>query len=201
MPGFYQAGEYDLAGFCVGVVEKDEIIDGQKIAPGDVLIGLESSGPHSNGFSLIRRIIDRQGGELSEDLVRQLLAPTRIYVKSVRAAMRQISVHGGVHVTGGGFFENVPRMLTRPEHAALIDTDQWQWPSVFAWLQQAGNVAEQEMLATFNCGIGFILCVPERDAAKAIEALAAEGERAHQIGRIVPADTQPSGPNQLLITA
>ncbi|MCP5181389.1 MAG: phosphoribosylformylglycinamidine cyclo-ligase [Pseudomonadales bacterium] len=189
MPGFYARGEYDLAGFGIGIVEYDAIIDGKRIDTGDVLIGLPSSGPHSNGFSLIRRIIERQGMALPPQLLDQLLAPTRIYVKSVRATLVRHVVHGMVHITGGGFFENVPRMFTREGFAARIDITAWNWPSVFAWLQQAGNVAEKEMLSTFNCGIGFILCVPHTDAEGVMACLRNNGEQPIRIGDIVPAGT------------
>ncbi len=198
MPGFYGNGEYDLAGFCVGIVERDDIIDGSAIAEGDALIGLASSGPHSNGYSLIRRILDMQGG--AGDMADALLEPTRIYVRSVRGLLEHTRVHGMVHVTGGGFFENVPRMFRNSDLAALIDTDAWPRPAVFSWLQQAGNVEEREMLATFNCGIGFILCVAQADAAGAIEALNASGERAVQIGRVVRPEGTSVAARQILIT-
>ena len=189
MPGFYQPGEYDLAGFGIGIVEYDDIVDGSRIGVGDTLIGLPSSGPHSNGFSLIRRIIERGAPDTSR--IDQLLAPTRIYVKSVRALLGQHRVHGMVHITGGGFWENVPRMFTRPGLAARIDVSAWQWPEVFSWLQQTGNVAEREMLATFNCGIGYIICLPATDADRAMAVLRAHGEAPLVIGDIVAADTSP----------
>lgn len=189
MPGFYQPGEYDLAGFGIGIVEYDDIVDGSRIGVGDTLIGLPSSGPHSNGFSLIRRIIERAAPDTGR--IDQLLAPTRIYVKSVRALLGQHRVHGMVHITGGGFWENVPRMFTRPGLAARIDVSAWQWPEVFSWLQQTGNVAEREMLATFNCGIGYIICLPATDADQAMAVLKAHGEAPLVIGDIVAADTSP----------
>ena len=198
MPGFYAKGEYDLAGFCVGVVERSRIIDGSAIAEGDTLIGLTSSGPHSNGFSLIRRIIDSQGVDASR--IPELLAPTRIYVEAVRKLLERVDVHGCVHVTGGGFFENVPRVFRGNGLAALIDTDAWQWPEIFSWLQQAGNVDEQEMLSTFNCGIGFILCVPEDAADEAISVLEDAGEQALRIGRVVRAGSVEAAAGQLVIS-
>jgi len=191
MPGFYQPGEYDLAGFGIGIVEFDEIINGSFIDAGDALIGLPSSGPHSNGFSLIRRILDQQGALPDSTLMDQLLAPTRIYVKSVRAMLAKHRVHGMVHITGGGFWENVPRMFTRPGLAARIDVSAWKWPDVFAWLQQAGNVAEREMLATFNCGIGYIICLPAGNAESAMAILREHGEAPLLIGDVVAHGTQP----------
>lgn len=193
MPGFYQDGDYDLAGFCIGVVEEQEIVDGQRIGVDDVLIGLTSSGPHSNGFSLIRRILE--GRSLDDGhLLETLLAPTRIYARSVLALLTEGPVHGMAHVTGGGLLENLPRMF--PETAAgrlglLIDLDAWARPDVFSWLQQAGNLAEEETLRTFNCGIGFVLCVPGPVVARMMDAAARAGENAVIVGRVVPADPRP----------
>ena len=198
MPGFYQPGEYDLAGFAIGIVERDAIIDGSRIGVGDVLVGLPSSGPHSNGFSLIRRILDNQGGGVSAELIDQLLAPTRIYVRSVRALVASTTVHGMVHITGGGFWENVPRMFQRPGLAARIDTTRWQWPAAFGFLQQAGNVEHREMLATFNCGIGFIICLPASAADSAMEVLRQHGETPVRMGEIVAAGT-PAGPHEIVV--
>lgn len=198
MPGFYQAGEYDLAGFAIGIAEYDNIINGSKIDIGDVLIGLPSSGPHSNGYSLIRRILDRQAATMTTARVDELLAPTRIYVKSVRAMLRSVEVHGMVHVTGGGFWENVPRMFQRSGLAARIDTTSWQRPDVFSFLQQAGNVTEREMLATFNCGIGYIICLPESAAGAAMDALRTEGEAPIRIGDIVHTQTA-ARPGEIIV--
>ena len=198
MPGFYKRGEYDLAGFCVGVVEKSKIIDGSQVAIGDVIIGLPSSGPHSNGYSLIRRVIETQGITPNEDLLDDLLAPTRIYVPSVRDLVSHTNVHAMVHITGGGFTENVPRVLNNPTHAALIDVSSWQWPDVFSWLQQAGNIATEEMYTTFNCGMGFLIVVAAADAPAAIKRLKACGEQPSVVGSIAAADTQPTG-DQLLL--
>ena len=185
MPGFYAGGEYDLAGFCVGVVEKEELVTGAAIEVGDVLIGLASSGPHSNGYSLIRRILaDRGAGDAG--LVDALLAPTRIYVRSVRSVTRRI--RGMCHITGGGFVENVPRMFgERADLAADIDLDAWQRPEVFHFLQQAGNVAEEEMLRTFNLGIGFVVCVAAEDATQVVAELEDAGETARRVGTVVAA--------------
>ena len=198
MPGFYSDGEYDLAGFCIGVVEKRKIIDGSQIQVGNKIIGLPSSGPHSNGYSLVRKVLERQGVVPNEDLLDDLLAPTRIYVKPVRELLSQINVNGMVHITGGGFYENIPRVFTTSDHAACIDLDSWQRPEVFAWLQQAGNISEAEMLSTFNCGLGLLLIVNEQDSAAAVELLRAQGEHPVIVGEIVPAGT-PAQPGQLVI--
>jgi phosphoribosylformylglycinamidine cyclo-ligase len=189
MPGMYVDGEYDLAGFAVGVVEKSRIIDGRRIAAGDVVIGLASSGPHSNGFSLIRRIVERSAGGLATPFAGAtvgdaLIAPTRIYVKPLLALMREMPVKGMAHITGGGLVENVPRML--PDGvAARLEQARWQQPAIFDWLQREGNVAAAEMHRVFNCGIGMAIVVAERDADAALASLAAHGERATAIGRIV----------------
>ena len=198
MPGFYSDGEYDLAGFCIGVVEKRKIIDGSQIQVGNKIIGLPSSGPHSNGYSLVRKVLERQGVVLNEDLLDDLLAPTRIYVKPVRELLSQINVNGIVHITGGGFYENIPRVFTASEHAACIDLDSWQRPEVFAWLQQAGNISEAEMLSTFNCGLGLLLIINEQDSATAVDLLRAQGEQPVVVGEIVRAGT-PAQPRQLVI--
>lgn len=192
MPGFYNADEYDLAGFCVGVVDKPNIIDGTAINLGDVLIGLPSSGPHSNGYSLVRKVLEHLDLTPNDDLLDDLLAPTRIYVKSVLEVLRQApnTVHGMVHVTGGGFLENIPRVLTNDRHAALIDLDAWAWPEVFSWLQQAGNIQTEEMLQTFNCGIGFILVVNAEQKAAVMAGLVAAEESPVEIGRIVPVGSE-----------
>ncbi len=198
MPGFYSDGEYDLAGFCIGVVEKRKIIDGSQIQVGNKIIGLPSSGPHSNGYSLVRKVLEHQGVVPNEDLLDDLLAPTRIYVKPVRELLSQINVNGMVHITGGGFYENIPRVFTTSDHAACIDLDSWQRPEVFAWLQQAGNISEAEMLSTFNCGLGLLLIVNEQDSATAVDLLRAQGEHPVVVGEIVPAGT-PGQPGQLVI--
>jgi phosphoribosylformylglycinamidine cyclo-ligase len=189
MPGMYVDGEYDLAGFAVGVVEKSRIVDGRGIAAGDVVIGLASSGPHSNGFSLIRRIVERSAGGLATPFAGAtvgdaLIAPTRIYVKPLLALMAALPVKGMAHITGGGLVENVPRML--PDGvAAHLEHARWQRPAIFDWLQREGNVADAEMHRVFNCGIGMTVVVAERDADAALASLAAHGERASAIGRIV----------------
>ncbi|MCZ6888633.1 MAG: phosphoribosylformylglycinamidine cyclo-ligase [Gammaproteobacteria bacterium] len=199
MPGFYQSGDYDLAGFCVGVVERAAIVTGSRIAPGCSLIGLRSSGPHSNGYSLIRRVLDNADITPDGELLDQLLAPTRIYAKPIAALLEQTAVLGMAHITGGGFTENLPRMFG--DHlGAEVDLDSWQRPSVFAWLQQAGNIDEAEMLRTFNCGIGFVLCVDADVRDDALEVLRTAGEDPVDIGSIVDADAEP-GPGHIVITA
>jgi phosphoribosylformylglycinamidine cyclo-ligase len=198
MPGFYNEGEYDLAGFCIGVVEKSRIIDGSQIKAGNKIIGLPSSGPHSNGYSLIRKVLERQGVVPNDDLLDDLLAPTRIYVKPVRELLRHMDVNGMVHITGGGFYENIPRVFTDQNHAACINLESWQRPEVFAWLQQAGNISEAEMLSTFNCGLGLLIIVNAQDSEAALDHLHAQGEQPLMVGEIVPADT-PAQPGQLVI--
>src|SRR5690554_31887 len=184
MPGMYTGEDYDLAGFCVGVVEKEEIIDGRKVGAGDRIIGLASSGPHSNGYSLIRKIIEVSGTGVDTDLVEALLAPTRIYVKPLLKLIKQTQVHALSHITGGGLLENIPRVL--PENCkAVIDTQAWQMPEVFSWLQQAGGVAHEEMYRTFNCGVGMIVVVPASAEQEALEFLRQAGETATVIGTIV----------------
>ncbi len=190
MPGFYRPGDYDLAGFCVGIVERDGKVTGEHIAVGDRLIGVGSTGPHSNGYSLIRRIVEDKGIVLNDRLLDQLLAPTRIYAQPIAAALRAAPIKGMAHVTGGGIVENAPRML-REGLAADIDLDSWARPAVFGWLQQAGNVEESEMLRTFNCGIGFVLCVAPEFEDDLLDSLTRAGEMAVPIGRIVTATTRP----------
>jgi len=188
MPGMYPPGEYDLAGFAVGVVEKDAIIDGSRIVPGDVLIGLASSGAHSNGYSLVRRILERTKADLSSDfhgraLSEVILAPTRIYVKPVLELMRSVPLKGLAHITGGGLLENVPRILGE-DLTAQLERGSWKRPPLFDWLQQAGGVDEQEMHRVFNCGVGMVLVIDPAHEAAALRALDAAGETAWRIGRI-----------------
>jgi phosphoribosylformylglycinamidine cyclo-ligase len=201
MPGFYGSGDYDLAGFCIGVVERDGIIDGRSIATGHRLIGLPSSGPHSNGYSLIRRILTDQAQAPGSELLESLLAPTRIYVRAILATLAAIRIAGMAHITGGGIIENLPRMFIDDSLEALIDLDSWQRPAVFGWLAQAGNVTEREMLRTFNCGIGFVLCVAADDVATALAVLASHGESPVLIGEIVSAGERSPGAGQLLLSA
>ncbi|MDR0219759.1 MAG: phosphoribosylformylglycinamidine cyclo-ligase [Enterobacteriaceae bacterium] len=189
MPGMYHGEDYDIAGFCVGVVEKSDIIDGSQVQPGDALIALASSGPHSNGYSLIRKILEvsQANPETTElegkPLAEHLLAPTRIYVKPLLELIEKVEIHAISHLTGGGFWENIPRVL--PENRqARIEGKSWQWPAVFKWLQQAGNVSEHEMYRTFNCGVGMVIALPQSQVQQAIEWLNSAGEYAWQIGCI-----------------
>lgn len=188
MPGMYPAGEYDLAGFAVGVAEKSRVIGGQDIQPGDAVLGLGSSGPHSNGYSLVRKIIEVSGADLAADfhgkpLGETLLEPTRIYVKPLLALMQEVNVKGMAHITGGGITGNVPRILAE-DLSAVIQADAWTWPPVFQWLQAQGNVALPEMHRTFNCGIGMVLVVAEADAQAAMDFLQGRGETVYRLGRI-----------------
>ena len=189
MPGMYPEGEYDLAGFAVGVVEKANIITGEHIKPGDVVLGLASNGAHSNGYSLVRKIIERSHPDLNakfdgeRTLADCIMAPTRLYVKPLLALMQTLTVKGMAHITGGGITENVPRVL--PQNVvADIDSKTWQMPKLFEWLRDGGNVAPQEMFRTFNCGIGMVVIVSQADAARAISQLQAAGEKVSQIGVI-----------------
>jgi len=185
MPDMYPAGEYDLAGFTVGVVEKDALLDGSTIAEGDVAIALESSGPHSNGYSLIRRVLEREPAATidGKPAAEVLLEPTRIYVKPVLELLSHVSVRGIAHITGGGLTENIPRILPDGLGAAL-DTSSWSQGPVFDWLASVGNIDDAEMRRTFNCGVGMVLVVRSSDRDEALERLEAAGERAWQIGRI-----------------
>jgi phosphoribosylformylglycinamidine cyclo-ligase len=188
MPGMYAPGDYDLAGFCVGIVEKDGIIDGSQVAPGDVLIGLASSGPHSNGYSLVRRILAHSGASLADafdgrTLGECLLEPTRIYVKPLLALIEKLPVKALAHITGGGLTENLPRVLPARSLAA-IDPASWTRPAVFDWLQEAGNVTDAEMLRTFNCGIGMVVVIGAEHAAATLDHFAESGIDAWQIGEI-----------------
>ncbi len=188
MPGMYPEGEYDLAGFCVGVVEKDRIINGRSIAPGDAVLGLASSGLHSNGFSLVRKIIERASPDLQADfhgrtLADTLMEPTRIYVKPVLALMQALPVKGLAHITGGGITGNVPRMLPQGTRAR-IDAKSWPRPPLFDWLKKEGGVAEDEMHRVFNCGTGMAIVVGAEHAAQATKLLSDAGETVWTIGRI-----------------
>ena len=195
MPGMYASGDYDLAGFSVGIVEKSRIIGPGRVEVGDVLLGLASSGPHSNGYSLIRKILQISGADLAQamgevSLGEALLAPTRIYVKSLLALHQSVAIHALAHITGGGLLENLPRVL--PEGTrAVIQLDNWERPQVFRWLQQHGNIADTEMLRTFNCGIGMVVCVAAADAEIAQAQLTRSGEQVWQLGRIVASQGSP----------
>ena len=189
MPGMYPVGEYDLAGFAVGVVEKAQIITGENIVAGDVVLGLASNGAHSNGYSLVRKIIERSKPDLNakfdgeRTLADCIMAPTRIYVKPLLALMQSLAVKGMAHITGGGITENVPRVLPH-NVVADIDGNAWQMPKLFHWLREQGNVVQQEMYRTFNCGIGMVVIVASADADAAIKQLQASGETVHRIGAI-----------------
>lgn len=188
MPGMYPNDEYDLAGFAVGIVEKDQIISGTTIQVGDIVLGLTSSGAHSNGYSLIRKIIEKNRIDLSSDLDGKaiadiIMAPTHIYVKPILKLIQQLPVKGLAHITGGGLIENVPRIL--PDRVmAVLHKNSWEMPPLFHWLQQQGNVAELEMARVFNCGIGMVIVVAPGDVDSAIQSLRAEGETVWQIGEI-----------------
>jgi phosphoribosylformylglycinamidine cyclo-ligase len=184
MPGMYPEGEYDLAGFCVGVVEKERIIDGRSIAPGDALLGLASSGPHSNGYSLIRRILERGTAPFDP------LEPTRIYVKPVLKLLETVPVKGLAHITGGGLVGNLPRILPR-NAVAKIHKAAWPRPPAFQWLQRTGGVAEDEMWRVFNCGIGMVVVVARDKVQAARAVLEREGERVYEIGAIEKSSGEP----------
>ncbi|MDQ5880069.1 MAG: phosphoribosylformylglycinamidine cyclo-ligase [Pseudomonadota bacterium] len=193
MPGMYPDGEYDLAGFAVGVVEKSKIIDGSTILPGDVVIGIASSGAHSNGYSLVRKIIERSNPDLDavfdevggkpRSLADAIMAPTQLYVKPVLALLQAMPIKGMAHITGGGLTENVPRVLP-PGAKAVLQKSAWQRPPLFDWLQREGGVAEEEMHRVFNCGIGMVLIVAQENRRHALELLLAAGEKAMEIGSI-----------------
>lgn len=193
MPGMYHEDDYDLAGFCVGVVEKSEIIDGSRVKNGDALIALGSSGPHSNGYSLVRKVIDVAGVNPTTELLdnkplsEHVLAPTKIYVKSVLALIKQADVHAIAHLTGGGFWENIPRVLPK-NTKAVIDEKSWEWPSVFNWLQEKGNIDTYEMYRTFNCGVGMVIALPPEQVETALAILKQAGENAWLIGHIEHAE-------------
>jgi phosphoribosylformylglycinamidine cyclo-ligase len=192
MPGMYEGEDYDLAGFAVGIVEKSKLLSPDAVNEGDVILGLASSGPHSNGYSLIRRILQEADADLSEEIDGRplgdaLIAPTRIYVKQLLKVIQATNVHALAHITGGGLPENLPRVLPDGLNAE-ISLDSWEMPPLFRWLQQKGGVVESEMLRTFNCGIGMVVVVPEDESDRATELLQAEGETVYRIGRIVKGD-------------
>ena len=188
MPGMYAAGDYDLAGFCVGAVERDRILDPTRVAPGDRVLGLAASGPHSNGYSLIRRVLERSGADPAmpcgdTTLGAALMAPTRIYVKAVLRLLANQSVHAISHITGGGFYENLPRVV--PDSMAIrLNANAWTMPPVFHWLKATGNIDTHEMYRTFNCGIGLVLVVPAREQEDILSQLKASGEQPVVMGQV-----------------
>ena len=192
MPGMYHGEDYDVAGFCVGVVEKSEIIDGSQVRPGDALIALAASGPHSNGYSLIRKILQVSGCDprhtelAGRALADHLLAPTKIYVAACLDLIAHHHVHALAHLTGGGFWENIPRVLPAGSKA-VIDENSWQWPAIFDWLQQTGNVSRHEMYRTFNCGVGMVIALPQEEVESALLRLTQQGEQAWLLGHIAEA--------------
>ena len=194
MPGMYQPGDYDLAGFCVGVVEKEEIITGQSVSEGDAVIALASSGCHSNGYSLIRKIITDTNQDLSESLegrtlLDHLLEPTRIYVKQILGLIKEVPVKAIAHITGGGLIENIPRVI--PEDLSVqIESNSWDLPPIFEWLQNNGNIDSHEMYKTFNCGIGMVVCVAQENKTVAINYLNGINETAWEIGKISPSHNE-----------
>ena len=200
MPGMYPPGEYDLAGFAVGAVEKSKIITGKTIVPGDVVLAIGSSGAHSNGYSLVRKIIERAGAKPSDDLGGRplgdvVMAPTEIYVKPLLKLISEIDVKGMAHITGGGLVDNVPRVL--PENTqAVLHRDSWQMPELFRWLQMKGGVADAEMVRVFNCGIGMVVIVAPNQAEAAIKSLTAEGLKAWTVGEVVE---RPQGAAQTIV--
>lgn len=192
MPGMYQADDFDLAGFCVGIVDKDRIIDGSQVCAGETLIAIGSSGIHSNGYSLVRKVIDHVKADLQSPcgdttLAQALIAPTRIYTKTILELTKHINISAIAHITGGGLLENIPRVL--PNHTqANIERSSWQLPAVFEWLQESGNIKDEEMFRTFNCGVGMVLSIKPEDADTAIQQLEASGETAWVIGSISTSD-------------
>ncbi|OCH01635.1 phosphoribosylformylglycinamidine cyclo-ligase [Aliivibrio fischeri] len=192
MPGMYEGEDYDVAGFCVGVVEKEDVIDGTKVAAGDALIAVGSSGPHSNGYSLIRKILEVSNADLNEELngktiATHLIEPTKIYIKSALKMIAEHDIHAISHITGGGFWENIPRVLPQSTKA-VVDGNSWEWPPIFNWLQEKGNVDTYEMYRTFNCGVGLVVALPKEQAEQAVALLNAEGENAWVIGEIAAAE-------------
>jgi len=182
MPGMYKGEEYDLAGFCVGIVEKNKIIDGSKVSAGDQIIALESSGPHSNGYSLIRKVLEKSKPSSSQ--LNSLIKPTKIYVKSILSLIQNLPVHAISHITGGGLLENIPRVL--PKHlAANLDQNSWELPQIFKWLQAEGNIDTMEMYRVLNCGVGMVVIVPKALSGEAIDILKSCGENAWLIGEVI----------------
>jgi len=195
MPGMYEDGDYDLAGFCVGVVEKSKIIEGTSVHAGDKLVALPSSGVHSNGYSLVRKVLEARNINAQEEklgdktLAEALLEPTRIYVKPILQLLKNVEVRALAHITGGGILENLPRVMPASTKA-VVDLNSWELPEVFKWLQEQANIDDTEMMRTFNCGVGMILVIPAREAEAAIDLLTATGEKPFIIGEIVHRDDE-----------
>ena len=193
MPGIYTGKHYDLAGFGVGIVEKAAIIDGSRVRPGDALIGIASSGPHSNGYSLVRHILKTRGITLTAEvddqgLAERLMAPTRIYARAVRSLLAEVEIRSLCHITGGGLLENLPRVLP-PKTEARIDARSWEWPEIFGWLQREGNVDRQEMYRVFNCGVGMVAALAPQHVDHALRILRGVGESAWWLGEVYPGST------------
>ena len=185
MPGMYNGEEYDLAGFCVGIVEKNQIIDGSQVTVGDQIIALGSSGPHSNGYSLIRKVLEKSKPSSSQ--LDSLIAPTKIYVKSILSLIHNLPVHAISHITGGGLLENIPRVL--PKHlGANLDQNSWELPQIFKWLQSEGNIDTMEMYRVLNCGVGMVVIVPKASSDEAINILKSCGENAWLIGEVIDSE-------------
>ncbi len=192
MPGMYHSDDYDLAGFCVGIVEEDALLDGSRIEPGDVLIGLASSGLHSNGYTLARKVLETSAADLESPFAGStlglcLLRPTRIYVSAIMNLLKRHAIHGLAHITGGGLTENLPRILPAG-CSAVVNLDSWQRPEIFCWLQDHGGIDDREMLRTFNCGVGMVICLPAEKEAGAIASLNSDGEQAFRLGCIEKGD-------------
>jgi len=192
MPGMYIKGEYDLAGFCVGAVERSKVIDGKSISEGDAIIGIASSGPHSNGYSLIRKILEKEKVNLSYDFDGKtfgdvLMAPTKIYVRSILSLLEKIKVNGLAHITGGGIYENIPRVL-KDNQKAVIKKDSWNMPLIFQWLKEKANISDEELYKTFNCGIGMVVITNPDDKEEVIRILEKNGETVFVIGGIANRD-------------
>lgn len=196
MPGVYQGQDFDLAGFCVGIVEKDSVIDGSRVALGNKLVALASSGVHSNGFSLVRKVIEVSNADLSQPcgthtLAEALIEPTRIYVKNLLELSRHCQLNAIAHITGGGLIDNIPRVLPA-QLAASIDLSSWELPAVFKWLQQSGNIDDEEMMRTFNCGAGMVLAIDAQQEQQCLQQLRQLGETAWVIGEIIERSGEPA---------
>ncbi len=192
MPGMYQSDDYDLAGFCVGIVEEDALLDGSRIEPGNALIGLASSGLHSNGYALARKVLETSAADLDSPfdgttLGLCLLQPTRIYVSAIMNLLQRDTIHGMAHITGGGLPENLSRILPAG-CSAVVDVNSWQRPEIFSWLQDQGGIDDHEMFRTFNCGVGMVICLPAEKEAAAVASLNSDGEHAFRLGIIEPGD-------------